>query len=189
MSTITLTLPAVDVPPKRIETQAGALIVPGQRLPPLSVEIDPVQVAELVAAAREAAEQAYAPYSKFRVGAALIMADDPEQRVFTGANIENSSYGVSNCGERTALFAAAAKGFRRLKYLAVSTASGLDGPLRERSPCGICRQAFREFVPLDSDAKAALFFCDTGEEGALAEVFDIERLLPYGFTFAGPAPE
>ena len=133
-------------------------------------------------------KNAYAPYSKFHVGAALIMADDPKQTIFTGANIENSSYGVSNCGERTALFTAAAQGFRRLKYLAVSTADSLDGPLRERSPCGICRQAFREFVPLASDAANALFFVDTARRERWPKSSTSSVCFPMVSTSPVPTP-
>lgn len=184
--TVTIVLPAVDTPPTRTETAAGFLSMPGHRVPEKRVTVPVATVADLVAAARAAARNAYVPFSKFHVGAALIMADDPEARIFAGANIENSSYGVCNCGERTALFKAAAEGFRRVKYLAVSTADSLNGPLADRSPCGICRQAIREFTPRDVALDDALIFVDTGEEGALAEVFDIERLLPYGFNFGGP---
>jgi len=186
MSTVTFTLPAVTLPPQSISTPKGSLVLPGQELPARTVTVDPELIASLIDAARQAARNAYAPYSKFHVGAALVMADDPNKEIITGANVENSSYGVSMCGERTALFHAAAKGYRRLKYLAVSTVDSLEGPLRERSPCGVCRQAMREFIPVDTKAADALIFVDTGNDGDLAEVFDIDRLLPYGFNFSGP---
>ncbi len=94
---------------------------------------------ELVVAAREARERAYAPYSRFFVGAA-ILADDG--RVFTGANVENASYGLSMCAERTAVHHAVAQGMRRLVAVAVS-ASG-ETPAW---PCGACRQVLHEFGP------------------------------------------
>lgn len=184
--TVTLILPAVDTPATSLQTPAGRLAMPGHRVPEKRVTVPVATITDLIAAARAAARHAYVPFSKFHVGAALIMADDPEGRIFSGANIENSSYGVCNCGERTALFKAAAEGFRQVKYLAVSTADSLSGPLADRSPCGICRQAIREFTPREVALDTALIFIDTGEEGTLAEVFDIERLLPYGFNFGGP---
>ncbi|MDG2285928.1 MAG: cytidine deaminase, partial [Alphaproteobacteria bacterium] len=100
-------------------------------------------------------------------------------------NVENSSYGVTVCGERNAVFAAVSKGFRRIKYLAVSTTDSLDAPLSERSPCGICRQAIREFTEHDVTLDEALILIDTGEDDVLCDVMDIARLLPHGFTFAG----
>jgi cytidine deaminase len=185
---VTITLPARDLPDSVIDTAHGRIVVPGHRLPEKKVEVDPALVADLVKAARANAARAYAPFSHFHVGAALVMADDPEGRIHAGANIENSSYGVCSCGERTALNHAAGLGFRRIKYLAVSCASALDAPLADRSPCGICRQAIKEFTAKDFSADDALIFIDTGDDsGVLCEVMDIERLLPYGFNFGGPA--
>lgn len=185
MTTQTLSLAALVIPDSILETPYGRLRIPGQQIPERRITLDPALLAGLLHSAREAARSAHAPYSHFHVGAALIMADDPEARVFSGANIENSSYGGTCCAERSALFAAASAGFRRLRYLAVSTVDSLDGPLRDRSPCGICRQVIREFCdPADDDG--ALIFIDNGTEDTLCEVLDIERLLPHGFSFAPP---
>ena len=90
-------------------------------------------------AAREARERAYAPYSRFLVGAALL-ADDGG--VIRGSNVENASYGLSMCAERTAVFHAAAEGARGLRAVAVSASN--DEPTW---PCGACRQVLREFGP------------------------------------------
>jgi cytidine deaminase len=90
-----------------------------------------------MAAAREAREQAYAPYSGFQVGAAVFTEDG---RTFTGANVENASYGLSMCAERTAMFHAAAQGARRVAAVAVSASN--DEPTW---PCGACRQVLYEF--------------------------------------------
>ncbi len=93
--------------------------------------------AELVARAREAGERAYAPYSKFRVGAAVLAADG---RVFTGANVENSAYGSTLCAEAVAIGGAVAAGATELDAVA---AVCLDG--HGCTPCGNCRQLMREF--------------------------------------------
>lgn len=94
---------------------------------------------ELLAAADKAMENAYAPYSGFRVGAALLCADG---KVFTGCNIENSSYGATNCAERTAVFKAVSEGCRDFAAIAIVSSGG-----GETYPCGICRQVLGEFSP------------------------------------------
>lgn len=94
---------------------------------------------QLYLTAREAAKNAYAPFSKFKVGAALLSKDG---RVFTGVNVENSSYGATICAERTAAVKAVSEGVREFEALAVTT---IDGG--EAAPCGICRQFLFEFAP------------------------------------------
>lgn len=150
-------------------------------LPEKTVELDEGVAARLLAAARAAALHAHAPFSHFRVGAAVLMREAPEN-IITGANVENSSYGLTLCAERTALAAAAARGLRRLHLLAVSCIDASGASLPERSPCGACRQFIREF----SD-EASLVLVDRGE-GLPAAAFDIERLLPYSFCFGGLQP-
>jgi cytidine deaminase len=94
---------------------------------------------ELLAGARRARGSAYAPYSRFAVGA-VILAEDG--RTFSGANVENASYGLSMCAERTAAFHAAAEGARR--FAAVAVVASNDEPTW---PCGACRQVLWEFGP------------------------------------------
>lgn len=184
-NTVDLILPALNFPDSVTKTPAGSIRVPGTRIPEKRVTIDTDLLARLIGTARAAARDAHAPHSHFHVGAAVVMADDPSGTIHAGANIENSSYGVTVCGERNALNSAVAKGFRRIKYLAVSTADSLDAPLSERSPCGVCRQAVREFTQSDVSLDEALILIDTGEDDVLCDVMDIARLLPHGFTFAG----
>jgi cytidine deaminase len=93
----------------------------------------------LIAKSREAAERAYAPYSHFRVGAALLCSDGS---IITGSNVENRSYGLTNCAERSAVFTAVSEGKKEFEALAVSCIDA-DYPV---SPCGACRQVLSEFV-------------------------------------------
>lgn len=125
---------------------------------------------ELLKMAEEAREGAYAPYSSFFVGAALL-CDDGE--VFTGCNIENASYTPTCCAERVALFSAIARGKRSFSAIAVS-----GGKKGERGgvcyPCGVCRQALQEFC--NADMKIIL-----GENGELT-VTTLGELLPMAFN-------
>jgi len=102
-----------------------------------AMSLAPADRRRLLAAARRAARSAYAPYSKFRVGAAVLTRSG---RIFTGANVENASYGLSNCAERTAIFSAVVAGERRIEAVAVYTPTRRPTP-----PCGACRQVIREF--------------------------------------------
>lgn len=96
----------------------------------------PVQQEMLVQAAREIRQMAYAPYSNYAVGAALLMEDG---RIFTGVNVENASYGLTICAERTAVFKAISEGAKKIIAVAVCTENG-------GSPCGACRQVLVEFA-------------------------------------------
>ena len=118
----------------------------------------------LAAAAQAASAQAYAPYSGFRVGAALE-ADDG--RVFVGANVENASYGLTTCAERVALGAAVTAGARRFRRLVVVTDREPASP-----PCGACRQALAEFG-VDLVVEAA--------NGVHTRTWHLRQLLPDAF--------
>ena len=97
-----------------------------------------MKYAKLIDEARAARELAYAPYSKFKVGAALECKDG---RVFRGCNVENASYGLCNCAERTALFSAIASGYQPGDFAALAVIGQTDGPI---APCGACRQVILE---------------------------------------------
>lgn len=125
----------------------------------------------LVEAAFQAREKAYAPYSHFKVGAALLTA---EGKVYLGCNIENAAYPVAVCAERTALFKAVSEGERRFAALAV--VGGLEGE-RETplcAPCGVCRQALAEFCSPEMPVIMAV----TPEERT---VMTLGQLLPASF--------
>ncbi len=97
----------------------------------------PIDRDALVAAAREARQRAYAPYSHYQVGAALLTEDGV---IFTGCNVENASYSASICAERVAIAKAVSEGHRAFRAMAVVTSNGA-------TPCGICRQVMNEFAP------------------------------------------
>jgi len=101
----------------------------------------------LLAAARRAMKNAYAPYSKFKVGAALLTTSG---KLFLGCNIENASYGMTNCAERTAIFSAVAQLGPKTKIRAIAVVNNQNVPC---SPCGACRQVIFQFGP-----EAVVFF-------------------------------
>lgn len=175
---IEVVLPAVARAAATTETPLGRLTVPQRAVPERRVLVDPEELGRLRDAARAAATRAHVPYSDFTVGAALVMADDPDRRVFLGANIENASYGATICAERTAISQAAAAGFRKISVLAVSCSKALHARLADRSPCGICRQVIAEFA---ADQPPSLVLIDSGEDGVLGDILDLDRLLPYAF--------
>ncbi len=167
-----------------VETQDGNILIPASFIAAVdNVELDVPLILKLIAAARHARERAYSPYSHFKVGAAVVMADDPDVQIFTGNNIENASYSVSLCAERSALSSGVSAGFRKVKYLAIATSSE-DSDLGTRAPCGSCRQFLAEFA-LDADKGegTSLVFLANDDDNIIAEMLDIDRLLPHRFTF------
>lgn len=124
---------------------------------------------ELLAAAERARENAYAPYSHFQVGAALLTSDG---RVFLGANVENASFGATSCAERSAVFAAVSAGVRDFEAIAIC--GGHEGGRGGICPpCGICRQVLSEFCK--KDFRILLGNADEYREYALS------KLLPHSF--------
>ena len=122
---------------------------------------------QLVTTARQARQQAYAPYSQFEVGAALQTADG---RIFTGCNVENASYGLTICAERVAMSTAVAAGARDPRILCVS----LPG---QPSPCGSCRQFLFEFNP-------GLLLLLDGYSDNPPTSLRLSELLPHGFQLS-----
>ena len=130
-------------------------------------EITDARVVQLIDAARDAATRAYVPYSHFPVGAAVLTADGT---VVSGVNIENASFGLTCCGERVAVFTAAAMGHRTIAAVAIS-APRHPGT----TPCGACRQVLNEFKPEAADMAVIL---DTGGEPVRTT---LDALLPRAF--------
>jgi cytidine deaminase len=131
-------------------------------------ELDDGTLNDLREAAREAAVHAYAPYSKFYVGAALLFEDG---LIVTGCNVENMSYGLTSCAERNALFRAISErgAGPRIQAIAVANRNGAASP-----PCGACRQVMSEFVT--ADAIVTFPGVDGPETRSFAEI------LPYSFV-------
>lgn len=129
--------------------------------------MNPTKLCEL---AKEAMTHAYAPYSGYKVGAALLCADGT---VYQGCNIENASYSPTNCAERTAFFKAIYDGKR--DFSAIAICGGKDGVITGLfPPCGVCRQVMREFC--EQDFKVYMITPDGYEERTLAD------LLPDSFS-------
>ena len=128
------------------------------------------QAEKLLAAAKEVARNSYSPYSKYAVGAALL-ADDGT--VITGCNVENASYGLTNCAERTAIFKAVSEG--RRSFRAIAIAGGRAGS--PATPCGACRQVIAEFCSPEMPV-----ICGSLDGGDMLE-FTAGGLLPSGFDF------
>ena len=126
----------------------------------------------LIEQAIEAREMAYAPYSGFKVGAALLSVCG---KVYTGCNVENAAFTPGICAERTALSTAVASGIR--KFSAIAVVGGADDLADDCFPCGVCRQVLMEFCPPN-------FQIIVGKSPEDYRVFTLEQLLPHGF---GPA--
>jgi len=121
----------------------------------------------LVKKAAEAKEKAYAPYSGFRVGAAVLTADG---RIYTGCNVENSSFGATICAERTAVVKAVSDGKTEIAAIAVTSDSE-----QYTFPCGICRQVISEF---GSDETKIICSNKNGQY----KIYNLKDILPHAFT-------
>lgn len=128
--------------------------------------------ADLIKKALAVRERAYAPYSKFLVGTALLTEDG---QTFVGCNVENASYGLTICAERSAVFAAITAGQRKLTHLALASVGGV-------APCGACRQVLSEFAP-----DLVIWLVDAKKPKKIVEG-NLWDLLPGRFTLA-PNPE
>ncbi|KAH9957020.1 cytidine deaminase [Russula dissimulans] len=126
----------------------------------------------LIRAAIEAKEGSYSPYSKFRVGAALLTTDG---QIIKGANVENASYGATSCAERTAIVKAVSEGIRSFAALAINT--DVAQPV---SPCGVCRQVLREFCAPEMPILLVPAEHDSAHIGDILET-TVEELLPLSF--------
>jgi cytidine deaminase len=126
---------------------------------------------ELIQAAIDVRQRAYAKYSNFLVGAAILAADG---RIYTGCNVENASYGLTICAERAAVYNAVAAGQRQFQQLAIATTGGV-------SPCGACRQVLAEFSP-----ELKVLLIDVDRPDSLVET-NIRDLLPGAFVL-NPEP-
>jgi cytidine deaminase len=133
----------------------------------LSADLSPEVCAELVQKAQEARTKAHAPYSNYFVGAALL---GKSGNVYLGCNVENASYGLCNCAERTAVFKAVAEGEKEFLACAVVTRDG-------GMPCGACRQVLNEFNP-------QMIIISADAEGKICLKTTLDQILPYAF---GPA--
>lgn len=122
---------------------------------------------ELIDLAVKASENAYVPYSHFPIGAVLVTDDG---KLYTGVNVENASFGLTNCGERTAIFKAVSEGERSFKELVIYGQT--EKPV---SPCGACRQVMAEFF--EPDLPVTLVAKDKS-----TVVMTVKELLPYSFT-------
>ena len=126
---------------------------------------------KLLQLAEEAMTHAYAPYSRYQVGAALLCADGT---VYQGCNIENAAYSPTNCAERTAFFKAVYDGHR--DFTAIAVVGGMHGKANSLcSPCGVCRQVMMEFCGKD-------FLIHMGKGNGQYETVTLQQLLPYGFS-------
>ena len=124
-----------------------------------------LEIQKLMDCAIKARENAYSPYSHFAVGAALLCEDGT---LYEGGNIENASYGLTNCAERTAIFKAVSEG--HIKFKALAVVAGTEGPC---APCGACRQVMAEFkIPL----------IIMGNLMGNIKIVTIEELLPFSFS-------
>jgi len=122
---------------------------------------------KLIELAKNASNKAYAPYSKYNVGAALLTEDG---KIFTGCNVENASYGLTICAERVAVFKAVSEGYKKFKAIAIFAKGALP------YPCGACRQVLAEFDDGEMDVIIS--------NGESIKKFKLKDLLPFSFSLS-----
>lgn len=136
-----------------------------------SCGLDKKRIEQLITAAKKARARAYAPYSGYLVGAALLTGED---EIITGCNIENAAYGPSNCAERTAFFKAVSEG--KSDFAAIAIVGGAKESEGDyATPCGICRQVMREFCDPDT------FLVIVAKDETAYKLFSLAELLPEAF--------
>lgn len=119
--------------------------------------------------ALQARKNSYSPYSKFKVGAAILLDND---NIIVGTNIENSSFGLTSCAERNALFSAISQGYKKENIKALLVVANTDAPC---SPCGACRQVISELMNQESD----VILTNTKND---IKIFKVKELLPFSFS-------
>mgnify|MGYP000918497592 CR=1 FL=1 len=130
---------------------------------------------ELIDLAVEVSKQAYVPYSHFPIGAVLLTKDG---EIYTGVNIENASFGLTNCGERTAIFKAVSEGQKEFSAIAIvgSRNGAKEDEVEYCAPCGVCRQVMMEFC----DPKTFKVYLAKSEDDYIE--YTLEEILPLGFS-------
>ncbi len=129
------------------------------------------QIRNLIRLALEMRKSAYAPYSHYQVGSALLAKNG---KVYTGCNIENASYGAANCAERTVFFQAVSAGERHFTAIAITGGLAGEEPADYAYPCGICRQVMKEFC--DGDFRIIVAVTEENYQ-----CYTLAELLPHGF--------
>lgn len=132
-----------------------------------------IETEELIRQAMNAREYAYAPYSGFKVGAALLCGNG---KVYRGCNVENAAYTPTNCGERTAFFKALSEGER--EFVRIAIVGGKEGEMAAPSPCGVCLQVMAEFCEAET---FEIIMAKSENEYTVKKLMD---LLPFGFSLS-----
>lgn len=131
--------------------------------------INKEEIQKLYEKAIDVRKKSYSPYSKFKVGAAILLDDN---NIIVGTNVENASYGLAICAERNALFSAISLGYKKENIKALLIVANTDAPC---SPCGACRQVISELMNQDSD----VILTNTKND---IKIFKVKELLPFTFT-------
>lgn len=163
------------MPEERLEVRRPGEVTSGERIRREEMQekniIEEEKIRELLELALKQREFSYAPYSGFRVGAALLAENG---QIYTGCNIENAAYGPSNCAERTAIFKAVSKGVKNFQAICIA-GGGNEGVTKACPPCGVCRQVMLEFCKEDF-----LIILAAGKEAY--ELYTLGELAPLGFS-------